>query len=143
MTDESSARAIAEDSRRSPEVALSYAVASATPSRGPSRSASPSSPSAQKPIDALPRAVDATSARWRGRGRLTSQKYADSLVDLHRSTEGSCLASCSGLVPYLPPIPWGAPATRVEATEASATPGPAAAAPPPPARGSKRARNSE
>ena len=72
VTDEWSARAIAEDSRRSPEVALSYAVASAGPSRGPSRSASPSSRSAQKPIDALPRAVDATSARWRGRARLSS-----------------------------------------------------------------------
>ena len=115
----------------------------ASPSNTPPSATRTSSRSAQKPIDALPRAVDATSARWRGRGRLTSQKYADSLVDLHRSTEGSCLTSCSGLVPYLPPIPWGAPATRVEATEASATPGPAAAAPPPPARGSKRARNSE
>ena len=62
----------------------------------------------------------------------------------HRSTEGGCLASCSGLVPYLPPIPWGAPEARVESapptTEADPTPGPAAA---PPARGSKRPRNSE
>ena len=110
-------------------------------SRGPSPTRESASSGPVQKINSTLIAIDATSVRWRGR----IGSYLTHWSVLHRSTEGApgCLASCSGLVPYLPPIPWGTPEARVESapptTEASVTPGPAAAAPP----AAKRARNSE
>ena len=140
VTDDSITRAIAEDERRSPEVALG--LIGRALSRGPSptresASSRPESisrfhaPSTRRPLDGVAVGVSHLS------------KYPDWLVDLHRSTKGAC---CTGLVPYLPPIPWGAPQARVGDYGTPPEPPPvpaAAAAPPAEARGSKRARNSE
>ena len=61
-----------EVERRSPEVALSYAVASAAPSTsGSSTRESDSSGPVQK-INSTLIDIDVTSARWRGRARLSS-----------------------------------------------------------------------
>jgi len=141
VTDDASTRAIA-DERRSPEVALGIIGRALSRGPSPTRESASSGPVRRS----IPHSLSArSSARGRGGGRLSTAPTTTTSI-AHRSTEGGCLAalaSCSGLVPYLPPIPWGTPEARVESapptTEASVTPGPAAAAPP----AAKRARNSE